>query len=206
MSAVCIASISLLVFVLIFSPLSPLGNTFKIVAIVLLPQLVFIGSALSSGMPPLLRVLLALALAFVPSLVHARILTAVWKRNLFMNDRRSAISFGVMIFLVLPALAAVYFMPAAKRPPNRPDRTIPKQACMNNVRTLVQMCHMYSIDYDGFFPRDFEALDRSGYRTKNFINCFRRGIFGGFWTTGKCFGRGSGEAAGKSGVIRRVYY
>ncbi len=171
--AVCIASISLFGFVLIFSPLSPLrssSNIFKIIVIVFLPQLVFIGSALSANMPPLVRVVLALGLAFIPSLIHARILAGIWKRNLFMNDRRSAISVGVMIFLVLPAVAAVYFMPLAKRPV-RPGRTLPKKACMHNVRTLVQMCHMYSFDYDGYFPPGFKALDRAGYPTGNLTSC-----------------------------------
>ena len=42
---------------------------------------------------------------------------------------------------------------------------------MNNVRTPVQMSHMYAIEYEGEFPASFKALEAAGYTIGNLTSC-----------------------------------
>ncbi len=133
--------------------------------IVFLPQLTFSEIALSSDLPHLFRVGLAFILAFIPSLVHARILLGI--RKIFGKKENKAVREGIVILLLLAFITTGFLLQVLVTARESSRRA----ACMNNVRSLVQMSHMYTIEYEGEFPASFKALDAAGYTIGNLTSC-----------------------------------
>ncbi len=46
-----------------------------------------------------------------------------------------------------------------------------RASCLNNVRSLVQIAHMYAAEYDGEFPDGFKTLAGAGYTIGNLTSC-----------------------------------
>ncbi len=46
-----------------------------------------------------------------------------------------------------------------------------RASCLNNVRSLTQLSHMYAAEYDGEFPDSFKTLAGAGYTIGNLTSC-----------------------------------
>ncbi len=81
------------------------------------------------------------------------------------NKAKWAVSIG--IFLLIPYLLVLFFILVY---PSRRAAAI-RHMCMNNVRSLVQTCHMYAAEYDGEFPDSFKTLAGADYYIINLTSC-----------------------------------
>ncbi len=81
------------------------------------------------------------------------------------NKAKWAVSIGA--FLLILQLLVIFLILSfpSQGPPRRASGR--RHMCMQHVRSLTNMCHMYTIDH-GAFPSSFEALTSAGYYTRGF--------------------------------------
>ncbi len=83
-------------------------------------------------------------------------------RYLNLSDWVGVVVIALLLLIIISALLPAFWGV-------RQQRVLAD--CMNNVRTLVQMCYMYAFNNDGKFPDSFNTLAGAGYTIGNLTSC-----------------------------------
>ncbi len=93
-----------------------------------------------------------------------------------MKIRKGFTLIELLVVIAIIAILAAMLLPALARAREQARRA----SCMNNVRSLVQVSHMYSIDNDEMFPtpndQPFADLTLANYTVGNLTRCPTMGL------------------------------
>ncbi len=89
-----------------------------------------------------------------------------------MKIRKGFTLIELLVVIAIIAILAAMLLPALARAREQARRA----SCMNNVRSLVQMAHMYSIDKDETFPGGFSGMEGGNYTIGNLTRCPTMGL------------------------------
>ncbi len=81
-------------------------------------------------------------------------------------DARNGVKIGATL-LVIHLIGLLWLVPAL----GRSRELARRMSCLDNLRSLVQMCQIYAIDNDNNFPSSFTDLEKAGYTIGNLTCC-----------------------------------
>lgn len=89
-----------------------------------------------------------------------------------MKIRKGFTLIELLVVIAIIAILAAMLLPALARAREQARRS----SCMNNVRSMVQMAHMFSIDNDEVFPAGFDGLEEGNYTIGGLTRCPTAGL------------------------------